>query len=156
MIAEHCEDGSVVLRSVEGAIKSFPELNITLGLTQVHKCFQMWMNHHEHLTYSRIESEHTSDPTKVLNLFTGLEIPREESIEGEVDPILDHILNIWCNGDVSLYEYGLNWMAFKVQCPGIKMKTAIVLYGAQGAEKGIVVSKLEEVLGKKYCLHVRM
>ena len=45
MIAEHCEDGSVVLRSVEGAIKSFPELNITLGLTQLHKCFQMWMNH---------------------------------------------------------------------------------------------------------------
>src|SRR4051812_4783020 len=52
-----------------------------------------------------------------------------------------------------MFHCVLDWMAYKVQFPGRKMKTALVIYGAQGAGKGIV-EKLMDVLGRQYCLTV--
>jgi hypothetical protein len=48
----------------------------------------------------------------------------------------EHIKQIICRGDESLYAWVFNWMAALVQWPGRHAFTAIVLRGKQGAGKG--------------------
>ena len=46
-----------------------------------------------------------------LNLFHGYGIPPEKAGACDIRPLLDHILNIWCGGCQTAFEYTLDWIA---------------------------------------------
>ena len=64
-----------------------------------------------------------------------------------IQPIIDHIRNIWCSGDDIKYQYVRSWMANLVQFPEKPNGTMIVLQSEQGAGKGIVGEFLVKLLG---------
>jgi phage/plasmid-associated DNA primase len=70
-------------------------------------------------------------------------------------PVLDHILRVWCKGDVVSAEWVLDWMAHLVQFPWIRMCSAIVLRGSPGAGKGCIVELLARVIGMQYYYQVK-
>jgi hypothetical protein len=114
----------------------------------------IWNTNASKRHYNRVDFDPTTstDTTAFLNIFTGLEIPREQSVKNKTQAqlVIDHILNIWCLGDANACKFVLCWMAFLVQNPGVKTDTAICLFGQQGAGKGVILELLAQILGKRY------
>lgn len=72
-------------------------------------------------------------------------------IQGDCSLIIDHIKNIWCNGDAKLYNWVLTWLAHIVQFPGRKPHSAIALMGPPGTGKSIIFEfGLSRILGEMY------
>jgi hypothetical protein len=68
----------------------------------------------------------------------------------EAQPILDHILNLWCRGNEEHYNYILNLFAHYIQKPHIKTGILLALKGKQGCGKGIILAKLQEIIGNDH------
>jgi hypothetical protein len=71
----------------------------------------------------------------------------------EIEPMLQHINDVWANNDPKVFEYLISWFAHKVQYPEIKLTTAIVLKSLlHGSGKNIVVDYFtEHVIGEESC-----
>jgi hypothetical protein len=87
------------------------------------------------------------DPSKTVgtkyNLWKGFSYLPDAN--GNCDLFLDHIKNVVCNRNVSLYEYVMTWFAQMVQQPTHRPGIVLALRGEQGTGKSIigqVVSKL--------------
>jgi hypothetical protein len=95
-------------------------------------------------------------PSGEFNLFRGLGIPPEAAVQDDAAAQLveDHVRTIWCCGDKRTGDFMMNWMAHLVQKPGVKMGTAPVLKGGQGAGKGILIQKLGTILGQEHFISV--
>lgn len=55
--------------------------------------------------------------------------------------ILDHIKDVWANGDENLYDYILQWFKQIVETPHIKTGVVLVLFGEQGTGKGCIMDE---------------
>lgn len=87
----------------------------------------------------------------VFNTFTGYDITREKALEHgnkDISKLLDFILNSWCDGEVKLYEWVLDWFAHLIQKPHEKISTSIVLKGTEGTGKGFVIQIIKKIIGK--------
>jgi hypothetical protein len=76
-------------------------------------------------------------PDQCMNLWTGWKIentPYEP--DADFSLIMNHLTELI--PDAPMREYYLNWNAHKVQKPGTKIQTCIVLYGLSGAGKSVV------------------
>jgi putative DNA primase/helicase len=85
-----------------------------------------------------------SDPKVRCNLFGGWPIKPKA---GTCDRILE-LLDYQCDNESNWQEvrdYILNWMAYPLQHPGAKMRSAIVIHGPQGTGKNLL---WEDVVGK--------
>src|SRR3989304_1416073 len=60
--------------------------------------------------------------------------------------ILDHLNNL-CGNDPDIIRWVTSWLAFPLQNIGAKMKTSLVIHGAQGTGKNLF---FEELIGKIY------
>jgi hypothetical protein len=94
-----------------------------------------------------------------FNLYGGPDISREEALASVpagstaaalIKPWLDHIKDIWCNGDAAVYEYDLNWFAQIIQKPWKKTCVAIYLIGEQGAGKGLPLQQISAIIGSGF------
>lgn len=72
-----------------------------------------------------------SQPKHRWNLFTPFE---SRPKKGDCGLILAH-LNFLCANAPEAYEWILNWCAIIAQKPGVKMRTAILMHGNEGAGK---------------------
>ena len=70
--------------------------------------------------------------------------------EQYVGPLLTHVRDEWCQGNIAAYEYTINWMAHLVQRPWRRTNVALVIKGGEGSGKGIVVQKLGAILGRNF------
>src|SRR6185312_14614351 len=70
-----------------------------------------------------------------------------------VQLILNHLLEVWVNGNPQHFEYLINWFAFKAQFPHEKNGVAIVIKSLlQGAGKGSILEFFKKfVFGFKFC-----
>ena len=70
----------------------------------------------------------------------------------KIQPILDHLHDIWCGGDQMCYKYILDWMASIAQTPWKKSLVAVVLVSIrEGAGKNSIMEFLKEhVFGNQY------
>ena len=75
---------------------------------------------------------------------------REPNNTDLIQPYLDHIERIICNGDTTCYEYVLNWLAHLVQKPHEKPEVAIILKAGQGTGKGTFVEPIGKIIGAHY------
>ena len=64
-----------------------------------------------------------------------------------IEPYLNHIRDIICDGKEYCYEYVLNWMSYIIQNPLGKTETAIVLLGEPGAGKNTFTNVFAELFG---------
>ena len=105
--------------------------------------------------------EETKDEGKYsyLNTWRPKYFPSAENLEDKwqnenlefqaMDVILDYIKFCICNNDEGLYQYLLSMLAFHRQCPGTKMKQAILAIGEQRSGK----STFGEMLLMLYTLY---
>jgi len=88
------------------------------------------------------------------NIFDKFAIDKEDSKnhKEDINHFLNHIKYIFCKGDEECYNYVINWLAYTLQFPENKIAVAIVLLSVEGAGKGVILSKIAEIMGEKYFL----
>tara|TARA_R110000824_G_scaffold370187_4_gene559762 strand:+ start:531 stop:4064 length:3534 start_codon:yes stop_codon:yes gene_type:complete len=93
-------------------------------------------------------------PKDVYNFFGGFDVSplhvsdltEKEAME-TCRHLLDHIYHIWCKGSQELYDYIMNWFAFILQKPWIKIGVLLAVKSREGAGKGIVFDFMRHILG---------
>lgn len=71
--------------------------------------------------------------------------------EGECTRILNHIRDVWCEGDEKVFNWVIMYLANIFQKPGDKPHSAIALLGAPGTGKSIILEHgLAHMLGNMY------
>lgn len=86
------------------------------------------------------------DQTIKLNTWRGFEI---EAVEGNCELIKD-LVSYLCSAESNAHEaceFLLDWMAFQVQHPGIKLGSAIIMQGGQGTGKSTLFNVLQDIFG---------
>ena len=88
-------------------------------------------------------------PDNIFNTYFGLKIELENHITDYnydielVQPLLDHMLKVFCNNDVILYNYMIKWFAHIIQKPSEMTKVAMVIKSdKQGCGKGLIIDEL--------------
>lgn len=81
----------------------------------------------------------------VLNLYQGLGVAPKE---GDCEPILRHIWEVWCGEAQGVFEYVINWLARMFQRPGERGHTVIVLRSGEGSGKNIIIDVLVRAFGE--------
>lgn len=83
-----------------------------------------------------------------INLFQGFKYIELKTYGFEMlQPLLDHVKNIICNGDEDKYDYLMKWWANIFQNITVKNCSMPIIYGAQGSGKSIFVEIMCELLG---------
>ena len=113
--------------------------------------FKLWCEWFEHREVRAIGFDPSDKPRKdIFNLWRGYNVSKEVADaydEKQAQPILDIIKEIWCNNDEDSYEYVLNYFAHIIQKPEQKSGVLLALKSKQGGCKGIIIRKLEEIIG---------
>ena len=77
-----------------------------------------------------------SDDPQIFSYFRGYDYKALDKVKQEViQPFLDHVLEVICNGNEEIYRYILIWIASILQKPNFKTGVAIVILGNQGVGK---------------------
>ena len=87
-----------------------------------------------------------TDPDITCNLWGGW--PTEPK-KGRCDALLD-LLEYLCSGEENpreLFHWVLKWLAYPIQHPGAKMKTALVFHGPQGTGKNLFFEAYMAIFG---------
>jgi putative DNA primase/helicase len=86
------------------------------------------------------------DPTIKLNTWRGFEM---EAVQGDCENIKD-LANYLCSAEsnaVEACEFMLDWMAYQVQYPGVKLGSAIIMQGGQGTGKSTLFNVWQDIFG---------
>jgi len=81
-------------------------------------------------------------PSNIFNLWHGWPVGWSN---GRPRRMLDHMLNVMCDGDPDVLDWVLGWLAHAVQRPEETITTALVLAGPQGSGKNVFVKLLFEL-----------
>lgn len=105
--------------------------------------FDYWMTYWPlHTIYDRVVFEPQPKqrlPKTTLNVFQGFKNLTPKV--GDPSSILNHLMEVWCQGDVTAYNWLITYIANIFQNPGIKYPTAVAVIGGQGAGKSLVFEK---------------
>jgi hypothetical protein len=109
-----------------------------------------WLNHPRASHFTRVDFDPSMLPGAngtTWNTWTGFAV---EPWPGDWSLLQDHISANVANGDASLADWLLNWMALGVQRPGDLIGTAPVLIGLPGTGKGVLVHAYGSLWGPHY------
>ncbi len=93
-------------------------------------------------------------PEGHVNLYNGLALEPLPATDVDVAPMLEllhHLCSTSADSDVgveAVTTWVLRWVAILVQRPGVKLKTAMVFHGPQGAGKNLFFDALRTLFGK--------
>ena len=91
-------------------------------------------------------------PADHLNRYSSYAVePSKKSFEECVKicaPLLDHIKEIWANGEDEGFEYIMAWLSHTVKFPWLKIGIAMVILGEKRCGKGIVIAFLLAIFGQ--------
>ena len=85
----------------------------------------------------------------IYNLWQGYNIQAHHTVEADLtlcQPLLDHLLNVWCAGNPIHYTYLLNWFAWLLQRPERKVGTCVSIKSRQGGGKGTVLDMVRYIM----------
>jgi len=111
---------------------------------------RLWLGHRLAAHYHRLEFNPGIPPGhngRTWNTWTGFGV---EPRAGDWSLLKAHILDNICRGDLELYEWLLNWMAYGVQNGSDVIGTAPVLIGMPGTGKGILAHAYGRLWGAHY------
>lgn len=117
--------------------------------------FSLWIKHIGCRHVNRIVFDPTpSAPTDVYNLFGGFEISKldvaeitEREAKETCANLINHIYHIWCHRNQEHFDYVMNWFAFVLQRPWIKIGILLAVKSREGGGKGIVFDFMRHILG---------
>jgi putative DNA primase/helicase len=89
-------------------------------------------------------------PDTVYNLYQGFAITPKK---GPVEPYIQHIRQVLCNGDKRAADYVIGWLAHLVQQPHEKPSVAIVMKSVEGTGKGTFFEPIKQIFGS-HSVHV--
>jgi len=116
--------------------------------------FKFWMSWMGRREVRAIGFDPTDKENKdIFNVWKGYDITEEiadKFDEDEAQPILDHIRDCWCNGDEESFEYVMDYFAHIIQKPWKKSGVVLALRSKQGGGKGVIISKLGEIIGDNH------
>ena len=98
--------------------------------------------------------------TDIFNLFTGFKYKAliDEAPVGYYDnikPILEHLKEVLCSGQVDIYNYIIFWLAHMIQKPCDKAGVPVILMKSeQGAGKNLFWDFMGSVMGIKYIVTI--
>jgi hypothetical protein len=97
----------------------------------------------------------TKEDTEIFNMFEGFKFPFINTREPaeSVQPWINHILEVVCNGNVEQAKKLTQWMAHIIQKP-MQKAFAVILYGKQGTGKSILYEFFTRCIGKDLGLQV--
>ncbi len=93
----------------------------------------------------------TCDLDRCVNLFGGIEL---EPVKGDVAPFLElaSFLTSRASADPDecdqILHYLLCWLAYPLQHPGTKLRTAVIMHGDEGAGKNFLFECVLEIYGR--------
>lgn len=93
-------------------------------------------------------------PEGGINLFQGFPVRPVKAAPEDVQPMLDLLHHLCLNsapteaGVSAVMAWVLRWMAYPLQKPGAKMRTALVFHGPQGTGKNLFFDGYREIFGK--------
>lgn len=96
-----------------------------------------------------------ADPVRCINLFDGIAM---EPKEGDCAPILELIRYLTSRAGEhddecdAIMHWLLQWLAYPLQRPGAKLRTAVVMHGDEGAGKNFLFDLVASIYGKYGCL----
>jgi hypothetical protein len=146
------------LRSPSDASAAYKKHTLLITGEKPRNPIDIWLSHKESRDFDSVNFIPAGcDDKSVFNLFRGLAITRDAAAACTVaaTPIIEHVQTIWCHGDQRVADFLFDWMAHLIQKPGVKMASAPVLKGGQGAGKSIVMQKLGDIIGAEHFLGVR-
>lgn len=115
-----------------------------------------WIQEKEKRAYQKIVFDPIFNNDKYFNLYTGFEfdniLPKQDW--SGVDTFLSH-LKYMCSDDEASFNYLLNYICHLFQKPADRPDVAIVLNGAKGTGKDMIISFIENILGNKYVSRVQ-
>ena len=77
---------------------------------------------------------------------------RDSWDEAAVTPFVDHIKNVWADGDERQGEYILDWFAQLMQHPNRKPGVCLMIKGRPGVGKNIMLLLFRTLMGERYFL----
>lgn len=80
-----------------------------------------------------------------INTYKGLTI--KQNANSLCGRIISH-LSLMCGGDPALTHWVTAWLAYPLQNPGAKMKTALVVFGGQGTGKSLLFEAVAKIYGE--------
>ena len=96
-----------------------------------------------------IDFDPSGTKQNIYNLWKGYFITAEKSEQGDAtmcQPLLDHLLNVWCAGKEAHYEYVLNWFAWVLQHPDTKIGVMLCIRSRQGGGKGTILEMFSHIM----------
>lgn len=107
-----------------------------------------WTQHEARRQYDTIVFAPNREIENSYNLWQGFNC---EALPGNKhEPLLEHILNNVCVGNVDHYNYLIGWLARLVQDPGSPGQVAVVMRGKRGTGKGFLVKQIGALFGRHY------
>jgi hypothetical protein len=91
-----------------------------------------------------------------LNVWSGFKAKKVDVIDYEiVNMFINHIKDVWANGNEEYYKYCMWWIANMIQNPDKKANTCIILQGLPGAGKSMPCAILyKQIFGADLSLKV--
>jgi len=87
------------------------------------------------------------------NLWDGFDCANTDDCDiSKVQHVLDHIYNIWADGNESTYKYIIGWFARMLQTPWNKNGICLVLKSIPGVGKTSIIDLFNKIIGKKYSI----
>jgi hypothetical protein len=113
---------------------------------------EIWSSNLERRNIHQIVMKpHQKTSEEVYNLWEGYDYKNTGDYDIEkVQYFLDHIKNIWANGDEEIYEYLLNWLAHIIQKPEEKTQICVVLKSIEGVGKTMLLKMIGKIMGDGY------
>ena len=102
----------------------------------------IWKHSTKRKCVKGIDFDPTGKKPGIYNLWKGYYITKENSIDADetmCQPILNHLKNVWCSGDENHFQYVLNWFAWVLQRPDVKIGVMLCIRSRQGGGKGTIL-----------------
>ena len=111
------------------------------------EAFRKWREHPQRKTVKIsdvvFDPSGQADPETTVNLFHGWEMV---PVPGTHEKILE-LVSFLCGDDYEVMMWLLKWIAYPLQHPGAKMRTAVIMHGDEGTGKNLF---WEDVVKKIY------
>jgi hypothetical protein len=147
-------DGNGFMRQKENAFKtSMLNKNFMIDDKEINP-YKIWITSQDR----RDIRELVFDPSNNIkpgqyNIWRGFDYANTGNCDmSKVQHVLDHIYNIWANGNESTYNYIIGWFAKMIQTPWDKNGICLVLKSIPGVGKTTIVDLFNKIIGKKYSI----